>query len=230
MSCNCKNNCDNCESCFAGVTIPVGPKGDKGDQGAQGVQGPQGIQGEQGPEGPQGPQGPAGNQGDQGPQGPQGEPGLQGDPGVQGAQGPQGIAGNDGNDGAEGAQGPPGADGVNAFSKNTYVSGAPAQTLTAASANIAGMVAIAGLGTGEYLVQYELMLTAAMPDKIEVKVGGITVEELDLATAGITDQQNISNFAVISVGDGQEIQVCAEDSSNTAVVQLFKFGVFRLGS
>lgn len=228
MSCNCDNNCNSCETCFNGVTIPVGPKGDKGDQGEQGLTGPQGIQGPQGPEGPQGPQGPEGPQGPAGAAGvagPQGAQGAQGDPGIQG---PQGLPGTNGTNGADGAKGDQGDPGVNSITLNDYIAGTPNQTL-GASALITGMSDIAGQGDGDYFINFILYMSAAMPDKVQVKVGGITVDEIDVATLGLPGPQNIPFQTVLNINDGQEIQVFAEHAGGTAVVEAFRFSVFRLG-
>jgi len=226
--CDCDNNSSGC-NCFSGITIPVGPKGDKGDtgeQGTQGIQGIQGIQGETGHAGPAGPQGPAGTNGATGPAGPTGP---QGGTGVDGSVGPQGIPGPQGATGITGDVGTQGDPGVNAYSLNNYLSGATADVIPVASAVIPGMSDVAGNGSGDYKLIYELYITDALPDKIDVKVGGATVDTLDLAAWGVTGVQNISGVWVGNVNDTEPVEVWAEDASNTAVVQAFKMALFRLG-
>jgi len=229
MSCNCDNNNSDCSSCFGGFSVPVGPKGDKGDTGSPGADGLTGPQGIQGPEGPQGPQGPAGTTGDTGATGDKGEIGAEGPTGPVGPQGPQGIPGDDGEIGAEGPEGVQGDPGVNAFSLDAYLTGNPDQTLTSSAALIAGMTSDAGSGSGDYLFQYSLMMTVGIPSTIEIRVNGIAVETLDLEGQGITTLQNIDNFAVITVGNGQTVEVYATDITDSAIVKIFKFGLFRLG-
>lgn len=228
MSCNSCNK-EDC-NCFAGIKIPQGPIGPKGDVGATGAAG------EVGPSGLTGAAGAVGSTGADsvvpGPEGVAGADGLDGavgDQGIQGIQGPIGLTGNQGIIGLTGAAGANGTNGVNAFSLDDYISDAANFTIPAVSTLIPLATVTVGSGTGDYLVQFELYMSVALPDKVELKVGGVTIDTLDLSVLGITGLQNISTFWVGNVNDGQDIEIFVEDAGNTAVVELFKMGVFRLG-